>query len=90
MLFFPVGTFDQMAKKLQSQVVEECKESYIEILSAGPRLDDVAETDALTSLAFLASPSEASLAHIPIQVDYRPQLPAQPVVAAASSGYVSQ
>uniref|UniRef100_A0A3B5KAB1 Fibronectin type-III domain-containing protein n=1 Tax=Takifugu rubripes TaxID=31033 RepID=A0A3B5KAB1_TAKRU len=71
-----VDSFPQeMAKKLQSRVVEECKESYIEILSTGPRLDDAAETDALTSLAFRASPSEASLAHIPIQVDYRPQLP---------------
>lgn len=89
-MFFPVGSFDQMAKKLQSQVVEECKESYIEILSTGPRLHDAAETDVLISLAFRASPSEASLAHIPVQVDYRPQSPARPVVAAASGGYVSQ
>lgn len=79
-----------MVKKLQSELVEECKESCIEILSTGPRLDDAAETDALISLAFRASPPEASLAHIPIQVDYRPQSPARPVVAAASSGYVSQ
>lgn len=78
-----------MAKKLQSQVVEECKESYIEILSTGPRLD-ASETDVLISLALQASPSEAPLAHIPIQVDYHPQSPARPVVAPASNGYVSQ
>lgn len=71
-----------MAKKLQSQVAEECKESCIEILSSGPRLEDAAETDTLTSLACHA--------HVPIQLDYRPQSPARPVVAAASSGYVSQ
>lgn len=78
-----------MAKKLQSQGVEECKESYIEVLSTGPRLDDV-ETEALISLALRAPPPEASLAHIPIQADYRPQSPVRPVVAAASSGYIAQ
>lgn len=87
---FSVATFSQMAKKLQSQAVEECKESCIEILSTGPRLDDAAEADALTSLALWAPPPEASLAHIPIQIDYRPQAPVRPVVAPASSGYISQ
>lgn len=64
-----VGKFEQMTKKLQSQLVEECKESYIEIMNTGPLLVDAAETDVLTSLDFQASPS----AHILIQTDYCPQ-----------------
>lgn len=94
-LDFSAVMFDQMAKKLQSQVVEECKESYIEILSTGPLLADATETDPLTS--FRAPTFEASLARLPIQADYCPQSalvpargPARPVRAAAINGYLSQ
>lgn len=66
-MFF--GKFEQRTRKLQPQLVEECKESYIEIMKPGPLLDDTAETDAFTPLDFRASPS----AHILIQTDYCPQ-----------------
>lgn len=81
-----------MAKKLQSQEVEECKECCIEILNTGAFLDAPTEADAPTSLASGCSPSEAPPARIPIQADYCPQAAPVPqlVTPPASSNCFSQ
>lgn len=91
--------FGKMAKKLESQEADECKECRIEVLNARRFPDGPAETDPLASVTCVRSPpSEASLAHIPTRADYCPQSAPvlnrgaahRPATPPSARGYFSQ